>query len=355
MAAAAQRRIIASASIGRQKGIAFHDKVIASTKPDAPMRRYVPIAIPALVVLTGAFLMSCASRPGERTEIEREEIAVVGDYRFVTEQTVIYEDGVEYDNIYKSPMRLETILVIYKGEQEIHREEGWRIEIEDRHPKPGTDVTGDGSPDVIITDYSGGAHCCFTYYIFELREPLNIISIYTGDGSFSFDELDGRPGLEVVTTDDFYTEWINGYVGAPFPHFMWRYNGSTYEPDPDLTRQQPLKEAEFQRLVQQVRDGEWPASESYLPREFLSVTLELIYGGNLVQALDFIQATWPAQKPGQAEFVAELLQCRMRDNAIWPMLAEMNGLPVEKARSDCRDREIGEHKPWAIPAAKDDG
>lgn len=306
------------------------------------MRLNLQATIAALTFLVSVLLVCRETYAAKWTEFVREESSVYSDYRFVTEQRVDHDD--EQPETFLQTSYLETFLIVYKSDREIARLEGWRWEIDE---PPGRDLTGDGSIDVVFTEYSGGAHCCFTRHIIEMREPINIIKIYTGDGSFGFEELDGKLGFEIVTTHDLYTEWINGYVGAPFPRIMWRYLDGTYQPDPDLTRQPPLSDSELHRLIQKVRHGEWPDSKSYLPREFLSITLDLIYGGNLGQALEFIQAAWPPQKPGQAEFIAELLQCRMRDGWIWPMIAAMNGLPAERSARECRDREIGERKPWA--------
>ncbi len=287
--------------------------------------------------------MSCATQHGERTEIEREELAVVSDYRFVTEQTVIYEDGVEYNDM-NPPLRMETTLIIYKGNQEIHREEEWRWEIGRHHPKSGTDVTGDGSPDVVLTEYSGGAHCCFTYYIFELREPLNRIKLYTGDGLASFEELDELPGLELVVSDDNFTYWTKGFAGSPFPDIGLRYKDGDYKPDVDLFWRPALSDAQLNKLVAEVPKDEWELDTDYLPDEFLSGVTDLIYAGHVDQALQFIELAWPSDKPGQDEFIAELFQCRLRRSQYWPAIAQLNGLQPDEPRKDCQDNRLGRDK-----------
>jgi hypothetical protein len=46
----------------------------------------------------------------------------------------------------------------------------------------GIDLTGDGRPNMILTSWSGGAHCCFTHYIFELEPKLRLLAtIKDGD------------------------------------------------------------------------------------------------------------------------------------------------------------------------------
>lgn len=302
------------------------------------------VAFTSLLVI---FLLWHAAVAADRIEIVREDLAVVGDYRFATEQKVIYEDGVQYDDMHP-PLYMETILIVYKGGREIHRMEGWRWEISDRDPKPGTDVTGDGSLDVILTEYSGGAHCCFTTYIFELRGPLNMITLYTGDGGASFEDLDELPGLEIVVSDDNFTYWINGFAGSPFPQVVLRYTNGTYQLDLDLTWQPRLAESNLLRLATEVKNGEWHLNADYLPDDFLSVITDLIYAGHFDQALEFIELAWPPNKPAQDEFVAELFQCRLRRSEYWPAIAELNHLAPEQPLAGCKDDEYDYKRPWIV-------
>ncbi|MFC4427917.1 hypothetical protein [Deinococcus navajonensis] len=65
------------------------------------------------------------------------------------------------------------------------------------------DLTGDGVPEVILGQFSGGAHCCFVYSIYSLTTPLRRI-LYAptahSDG-FEITQLDGRGPKELVTGD----------------------------------------------------------------------------------------------------------------------------------------------------------
>jgi hypothetical protein len=46
----------------------------------------------------------------------------------------------------------------------------------------GADLTGDGRPNMIVTSWSGGAHCCYKHYIFELEPKLHLLAtIEDGD------------------------------------------------------------------------------------------------------------------------------------------------------------------------------
>jgi hypothetical protein len=61
-----------------------------------------------------------------------------------------------------------------------------------------TDVTGDDRPDLIVELFSGGAHCCATIQVFQLRPAFRrILDFAAGNaGGFSVErDRTGRPAL----------------------------------------------------------------------------------------------------------------------------------------------------------------
>jgi hypothetical protein len=49
-----------------------------------------------------------------------------------------------------------------------------------------TDKTGDGTPDLAVSYYSGGAHCCFSMYFYELGDEVKPIkALNTGDAGIT--------------------------------------------------------------------------------------------------------------------------------------------------------------------------
>jgi len=67
----------------------------------------------------------------------------------------------------------------------------------------GTDVNGDGYPDVVVETYSGGAHCCFGTQVFSLRENAALIlQKPESNAGGAFEDLDSDGISEFVTYDD---------------------------------------------------------------------------------------------------------------------------------------------------------
>lgn len=296
------------------------------------MRRLLTISFGILLylILEPAIVLGAG-----RDEIVREEIGAYGDYRFVMERRVVHYDD-EPNELLKTE-RMEAFLIVYKDDEEIYRsEEGDWFYYNDYYPEIGTDITGDGSPDVVLLDDSGGAHCCDTYYIIELREPLNVIIFSLGDGGIDFQDLDDVPGLELNISDGNFAYWKTSFTGSAFPHLILRYRDGRYVFDAELTRKPPLSESELYRISSELRNGRW--HPNYFPTDFLQVTVDLIFTGNVLQALEFIEAAWPPSKSGKDDFIAELFQCRLREDRWWPEIARMNNLPPEKHLDDCYKR-----------------
>jgi hypothetical protein len=71
------------------------------------------------------------------------------------------------------------------------------------HDLTGSDVNGDGSPDVVVETYSGGAHCCFGTQVYSLRENATLIlqKPESNAGGF-FEDLNADGISEFITYDD---------------------------------------------------------------------------------------------------------------------------------------------------------
>jgi hypothetical protein len=61
----------------------------------------------------------------------------------------------------------------------------------------GEDVNGDGVPDVVLEAYSGGAHCCWTYYIISLGQKPGLLKAFGNQlgTRFAHNEKKSPPGM----------------------------------------------------------------------------------------------------------------------------------------------------------------
>ena len=65
------------------------------------------------------------------------------------------------------------------------------------HHATGTDIDGDGAPDVVLmTDTGGGNHCCWEIEVVSLRPKPHLLFSYNPQGAFSFrKDRDGNTTL----------------------------------------------------------------------------------------------------------------------------------------------------------------
>lgn len=174
----------------------------------------------------------------------------------------------------------------------------------------GKDITGDGTHDLVVAEWSGGAHCCATYLVFELGQRLKqIATLSCGDGSEgAFEDVDGNGSLEFITCDSvfsYWPEWLQvSFAESPCPEVILKYDGGKYALARDLMRKPAPSDAEMKALVNRVLENEtW--KEGNPPPELWQTMLDLIYTGHNNFATKFLDSAWPSRVKGKAHFLAE--------------------------------------------------
>ncbi len=208
-----------------------------------------------------------------------------------------------------------------------------------------TDVDGDGIREVIVTAWTGGAHCCETHHLFSLPadgsvHPLG--SIDARDGG-AFEDLDGDGSLEFRMAD-----WSLAYELACFaclelPEVVLRWNGAEFVLAADLMRTRAPWSDEFGEMVRGVRrageidpesttaqDPRDPWSRAERQRlALLRQMLRLVYSGHEDFAWRLFEETWPETLEGDRETqrakIAEVLAGSPFREAIKAL--QIDGLP----------------------------
>ncbi len=201
---------------------------------------------------------------------------------------------------------------------------------EDKLVKMGNDITGDGQPNLVVSHWSGGAHCCFSYYVFNIGKNFKLLDVIEGgDGDLSkFIDVDNDGKLEFVGNDWTFAYRHECFAASPAPQFILKYINGKYRLALDLMKKPLPTDADEHALIKEINkeqrdilgrvkedmtsveqadanDFAWVKNDVALPSEVWGHMLDLIYTGHPKEAWAFLDKVWPAGKNGKEKFIAD--------------------------------------------------
>ncbi|ACK68653.1 conserved hypothetical protein [Gloeothece citriformis PCC 7424] len=118
------------------------------------------------------------------------------------------------------------------------------------------DLDSNGTDEVIVRTFSGGAHCCTNFIIYTWQDN-QFIKTETGfldGGAGNFEDLNGDGKSEFLTFDNSFLYAFSSYAGSFPPTIIYTFNNGNFEP---VTRNYPkvLRET-LQQMYQSIRQGQ---------------------------------------------------------------------------------------------------
>jgi hypothetical protein len=228
----------------------------------------------------------------------------------------------------------------------------YRWLVDKEYPKFGADITGDGQPDAVVFAWSGGAHCCYDNYIFELGNTFRAHQIYSGDFPLKFVDLEAGGALEIIVQDTNFLYWLTSFSRSPAPRVILYYKDGTYKIAMNLMRDSPPIQLKLDALKTSLVKGKaaWEIAnviaappdqraDHYLRSEeatkFLKAIIDLVYSGNMATARALIDRAWPSAAPGKDAFLREFFECQVRHSHYWSGIARLNGVPANPPAKGC--------------------
>ena len=194
------------------------------------------------------------------------------------------------------------------------------------HIPIGTDVTGSGKPDAIIGEWSGGAHCCFTLYVFQIGDKFKEIGQIHADHSdrANFADLNRDGHYEFVGSDWAFAYWGTSFMDSPAPKVILTYGNRRFSLAYDLMRKPGPTSQEFTKLVKDVgSDKNWnPGAGSDClegcgaPLSLWKNMLELMYTGHPDLGWQLLDRSWPSQQKGKPVFIRQFCK-QLRSSHYW--------------------------------------
>ena len=261
---------------------------------------------------------------GDGNETKKASQKLVSEQSFKQYEVRIYQDT--------ERVLGEGSLEILKNGQRVYTKEGGKFQVGSIYEEEkteslipmGKDITGDKIPDLVISEFTGGAHCCSIFYIFSIGDKFKLIAdIDAEDGDQSdFENLDGDNNLEFVTNDWTFAYWKTSFAESPAPKIILRYKDGAYHLASELMKTPPPKPEEMRRKAQEVKNDErWHDEmreiEERIPSSLWGYMLDLIYRGHKELARQFVDMAWPENKGGKEEFLEDF-ESQLSKSPYWP-------------------------------------
>ncbi|HLO76107.1 MAG TPA: hypothetical protein VK196_06600 [Magnetospirillum sp.] len=197
----------------------------------------------------------------------------------------------------------------------------------------GQNVTGDGQPQLVVTGWSGGAHCCHTVHIIDLGEqPRLIQSIDAGHSDLDlFAQLDDDAALEIALPDWTYAYWPGSFALSPVPHVVLEWDGRQYTPSARLTRNGSMY---YRMQDEQMQNRRQPTSPEEQVAAIFQDTLDMVYAGRMKAARTLLKQLLPPT-PENKQLQQVLFDCKLPSSPWWPFVAGLNGVPPKPPAATC--------------------
>lgn len=168
------------------------------------------------------------------------------------------------------------------------------------------DINGDGIRDLVLLAFSGGAHCCWTYYFLSLGPSPGLITKFQNnrDASFLEDEKTGRVYLEIQDGSfDYFDEVC--HACSPFPVVFLRLDNANWmdishdhlsDYDGIIRKSKKLLTAQHRQRLKSLKEKPSDNDETIERGRFYALTIVFayLYSGREEQARQALRELWPA-------------------------------------------------------------
>ncbi|MGO8776154.1 MAG: hypothetical protein ACLQHT_17930 [Terracidiphilus sp.] len=188
----------------------------------------------------------------------------------------------------------------------------------------GADVTGRGHPDMIVSAYSGGAHCCTMHYVFELQPAFKLLAtLNDADDDLAHFQRAGDGRYDYISADWTFAYWPDCFACSPSEVVTLRFvddaKGGGFHLALDRMKKPAPCPAEWNKRLSAVRKVVNHIGNDTIGTTLWQTVLDLIYTGQSDLAWKFVDAAGPkAQQkpfPSLADFCSLLKQ-----SPYWPDL-----------------------------------
>jgi hypothetical protein len=167
----------------------------------------------------------------------------------------------------------------------------------------GQDVNGDGSPDLVLEGYSGGMHCCWTYYIVSLGSKPGLLVKFENESGTGFVVNKNTGRMEIHALDgafDYFDEFAHAF--SPFPDVYLRLEGRKLldishehlvDYDKSITRLKAEIPAKDLAVFLQAENRDEKIGWENVSVNVVRIVQAYLYSGRKAQAHTTLRKMWP--------------------------------------------------------------
>jgi hypothetical protein len=190
------------------------------------------------------------------------------------------------------------------------------------------DKTGDGTSDIAVQFYTGGAHCCFDMHFYELgKDGVRKIKTINGMDS-DIMAIGKKPNGSLIlrTGDSTFGYWLTSFAGSPIPSVILTFQNGEFRPDAKLMKRNAPSLAVLKQKAAKAKKNmdltpyTGGDTDGFLDA-FWGEMLDLMYAGNETAAWQYFDLVWDKRKPGKEKFKQDFLE-RLNDSLYWQMMQE---------------------------------
>lgn len=176
------------------------------------------------------------------------------------------------------------------------------------------DKTGNGTPDIAVEYYSGGAHCCFEITFFELGQSVRQLpTIDTDNDRLTVIGKNPKGGLRFQFSEQAFAYWNINFAQSPMPTVIYEFDkADKLVPRFDLMKKAAPTLAKLKRdaatMKAKINLNPYISPEDNFndwEEPFWSDMLDLIYTGHEDLAWQYFDLVWPAKKQGKEKFLSD--------------------------------------------------
>lgn len=167
------------------------------------------------------------------------------------------------------------------------------------------DLAGDGVPDLVLESYSGGAHCCWTYYILSMGVDPHLVKQFDNERGAGFVRNENTGRVDIVTQDgafDYFDSQCHACTEFPVVYLrlegdQWVDSGPDHIQDYDeiIAKSRQALTAEEIQSFRSAQGDPYEADDSAgtTSKKILSIVFAYLYSGRPEQAQQALQELWP--------------------------------------------------------------